>query len=49
MKSAIIYFSQTETQKKIAKRIQQGVIQEAGNCELIKMRDVDRNTFTSMI
>ena len=41
MKCAIIYFSQTQNTEKIAKRIQKGVIKEAGNCDLIKMRDAN--------
>ena len=41
MKCAIIYFSQTGNTEKIAKVVQKGVIEEAGNCDLIKMRDAN--------
>jgi flavodoxin len=41
MKCAIVYFSQTNNTEKIAKEIQKGVIAEAGNCDLLKLRDTD--------
>jgi flavodoxin/Fe-S-cluster-containing hydrogenase component 2 len=41
LKCAIIYYSQTGNTEKIAKQIQAGIIQEAGNCDLIKLKEAD--------
>ena len=41
MKSIVIYFSQTGNTEKIAKCIQNGIIQAAGSCDIIEMRDAN--------
>jgi flavodoxin/ferredoxin len=41
LKCIIIYFSLTGNTEKIARAIQKGIIQAAGNCDIISMKDVD--------
>jgi len=41
MKCTIIYFSQTGNTEKIARAIQKGVAQEAGPCDIVRIKDAD--------
>jgi ferredoxin len=41
LKSVIIYFSQTGNTEKIAKSIQKGVIQAAGHCDILKIKEAN--------
>jgi flavodoxin/Fe-S-cluster-containing hydrogenase component 2 len=41
LKCMIIYFSLTGNTEKIARAIQKGILQAAGNCDLIPMKDAD--------
>lgn len=41
MKCCIVYYTQTGNTQAVAKRIQQGIMSVAGNCDLLEMRDTD--------
>ena len=41
MKCVIVYFSQTGNTEKIAKAVQSGVKEAAGNCDLLKIKDAN--------
>ena len=41
MKCAVVYFSQTGNTEKVARAIQGGVIQAAGHCDLITIKDAN--------
>lgn len=41
MKCAIVYYSMSGNTEKVAKRIQAGVIEAAGNCDLLELRDTN--------
>jgi ferredoxin len=40
LKSIVIYYSQTGNTKKIAQAIQQGVAQQAGQCDIARLREI---------
>ena len=41
MKCIIVYYSQTGNTEKVAKRVQAGVKEAAGNCDLVKIKDAN--------
>ena len=41
MKCIIIYFSQTGNTEKIAKQVQAGIIEAAGNCDMVPIKEAN--------